>query len=423
MDSKKLSLLLKNKKTQNFFIYGLGQAFNLISPLAVIPYIVAVCGEAGLGKQALGFNLALFLILIVDYAFDVKGTKEAAEKRDDKEQLEKLLNTTIFTKGVLFIGVTVIFLALVYTVPFFSGEKLLFILSLSMVLGQVFIPVWFLQGTEHYTAASIINICSKGLYLILVYSFISTKEDYIYVNLFLGGCALVFNIAGLAFIIRKYSFRISPPRFSEIITLLKADFSFCVSQLFLSLRQLSPIYIITGFLGYGAAGQYRILEQVIATSRTFIQVFLRYFFPIACYKVAENAKAGFRFWKRYSGYGLLVVTAAMAVMATMPEQVLHFFNDSAKSVNEMKAPFLLMLFVPVVMAASTALEQLMFIIGRNSIYIKIVIAVTIITMGLLFAVLDRFGIMGVVATFILAELLLIGLYFKNSYLHLSHKTN
>ncbi len=423
MNIKKLPLLLKNKKTQNFFIYGLGQAFNLISPLVVIPYIVAVCGEEGLGKVGLGFALSLFLILIVDYAFDVKGTKEASEKRDDRQQLEKLYVSTIFTKCLLFLAVVVIFLALVFFVPFFSEEKMLFTLSLSIVLAQVFTPVWFLQGTEQYTAASIFNICSKGLYLVLVYVFISTEGDYVYVNLFLGGSSFVFNIVAVVFIMNKYSFKIFVPDLNEVIALLKADLSFCLSQLFLSARQLLPIALVSYFLGYYIAGQYKIIEQVISSFRTFIQVFLRYFFPIVCYKVAENPKKGFRFWKNYSSYNFTLVLAAMAVIAMMPERVLYFFTASSVSVNELKPVLLLSLFVPALMAVSTSLEQLMFVADRNKAYIRIVISVTIISVVSMFPVLSEFGIIGLIATFIATELLLIGLYFKNSYLHLSHKTS
>lgn len=401
----------------------MGQAFNLIGPLVVIPYIISICGEEGLGKVSLGFALSLFLILIVDYAFDIKGTKEASQKRDDGPQLEKLFITTIFTKCMLFLVVVAILLILIFFIPFFSNEKLLFTLSMSIVLAQVFNPVWFLQGTEMYTAASLIGISSKCLYLILVFVFVSTKEDYVFVNLFLGGSTLAFNIAGLIFIMNKYSFKISVPDLREIGSILKADFSFCLSQLFLSVRQLSPFVLVSYFLGYYTTGQYKIIEQVITLFRTFIQVFLRYFYPIVCYKVAENLNAGFRFWKNYSSYGLLCVLAATAVIALMPEQFLYFFNSSSKSVQELKPSLLLTLFLPLLMAVSLPLEQLMFITGRNSIYIKIVIAVTIINVGLIITFLNDYGIIGIIGAYIFAELLLIGFYFKNSYLHLSHKTN
>jgi len=420
MDLEKLSLLLGNKKTKNFFIYGLGQAINVVSPLLVIPYVIAVCGEDGFGKVGLGFSLSLFLILIVDYAFDVKGTKEASEKRDNRLQLEKLYIRTIFIKCLLLLPVVLLFLLLIFFVPLFSEEKLLFTLSLSIVVAQAFTPIWFFQGTEQYTAASILNICSKGLYLILVYTFITSKTDYVYVNLFLGGSAFLFNIAGMVYIIGKYSFRIMLPGFKDVTAILRGDFSFCLSQLFLSARQLLPVGLISYFLGYEFTGQYKILEQVITSSRTFIQVFQRYFYPIVCYKMAENVKEGTLFWKKYSSYNFLLVVVVMIAIAFMWKDVLYFFNASPKSVGELQFVFLLSLFVPVLMSVSLPLEQLMFITGKERSYTKIVFTVTTINIALVLSVLNIFGIMGVIITMIATEVLFISLYFKNSYLHLSH---
>ena len=75
---------------KNFFIYGLGQVFNLISPLIIAPLVIAKCQDSGYGKVGLGFAMALFLILIVDYAFDIKGIKSVSENRHESNVLEQL---------------------------------------------------------------------------------------------------------------------------------------------------------------------------------------------------------------------------------------------------------------------------------------------------------------------------------------------
>ena len=97
MVKEKIHLLINDKNKRNFFIYGVGQVFNLISPLIVAPLVIIECQEAGYGKVGFGFAMSLFLILIVDYAFDIKGTKAASENRHENKVLEKLFSTTIFT--------------------------------------------------------------------------------------------------------------------------------------------------------------------------------------------------------------------------------------------------------------------------------------------------------------------------------------
>ena len=77
-------LFTNNKKLKDFLIYGFGQAVNLISPLLVIPYLVSICGEEGLGKIGVGFSLALIAIVLVDYGSYINGTKEISINIDIK---------------------------------------------------------------------------------------------------------------------------------------------------------------------------------------------------------------------------------------------------------------------------------------------------------------------------------------------------
>lgn len=423
MNLKKLSVLVKDRKKQNFFIYGLGHAFNLLSPLVIIPYIIALFGEDGFAKVSLGFTMALFLMLIVDYAFDIKGTKEAAENRDNKGKLEELLSFTVFTKSVIFIPVAAVVTLVLYTIPFFAEERMLFLLSLALVLAQVFNPIWFLQGIEQFTIASVLNIGSKTLYLILVYTLVKGGNDYIYINFFLGISALLFNVGTLIYIKFKYRFTAVKPDLKEVGAVLKADFSFCTSQLFLSIRQLSPVWLITYFSGYYIAGQYKIIEQIITLFRTAIQVFLRYFYPSVCYKIAQGIREGFSFWKKYSAFGFIMVAASLSIIFIFSDEVLMFFNVSEETIITLGTIFKAALLIPLLMAVSLPLEQLMFIADKHKAYIRITMAVTVINVVAMMAVLSLgYGIQGIILSLIVSDLLLIMLYFKNSCLYLSNKT-
>lgn len=413
--------IARDKKKQNFVIYGLGHAFNLISPLLVVPYIVRVCGEEGLGKTGLGFALALFLILVVDYAFDIKGTKEVAENRDNSAKLKAILNTTIATKILLFTITAAIVLALVNLAPFFREEKTLFLFSMAIVLAQVFNPVWFLQGVEKFVPASMVNIGSKITYVVLVYAFINNNQHYVLVNLFLGLSSFVFNIAGLIYILKKFKIPLIKLDFAAIKAILKADFSFCISQLFLSVRQLSPLVLTGYFLGYYAAGQYKIIEQVVTLFRTFIQVYLRFFYPSVCYKISQSVKEGISFWKKYTTYNTALITVLLITAFIFSDYILMFFNASEETIDNIGGIFRVALFIPLLMSVSLPLEQLMFINNKNRIYIRIAIAVTVINVAFVALLINTHGIPGIIVSLIVAELLFIALYTINARTQLNLK--
>jgi O-antigen/teichoic acid export membrane protein len=414
MNLKALLKSFNSKSKQNFLIYGLGQAFNLLSPLIVAPFVVLVCKVDGFGKVGLGFALALFLILIVDYAFDIKGTKEVSENRLQKEELEKILNRTIFTKIVLFGAALIIALGIIYFIPFFQDEKRLFLFSLSIVFAQVFSPNWFLQGIENFTFFSLVNICAKTTYVILVFSLVNSPEDYVYVNLFLGASTLFFNVFGLVLIKIKYQFKIKYPNFYEVKFILKNDFFFCISQLFLSVRQLSPLILAGFFLGYGTAGLYKVMEQIITLVRTFIQVFLKFFFPRLCYIVMEDTAEGLHFWKRYTLINAVLLSFFLALIFIFSEQVLGFFNISEKLIQPLNAVFKLSLVVSLLMSLSLPLEQLMFVFNNNKTYIRVTIIVTIVNLTLIMQLINTFQLYGIITALIISEILFIGFYYKIS---------
>jgi len=162
---------IKNK----FLIYSIGQGFNLVSPIIIAPYIISVCKLDSFGKIGLGFAFSLFLILIVDYAFDIKGTKKISESRNSYEQLHHQLVITLFTKVVLVVIAFLIAFLIISFVPMFSTERTLFFLSFTIVFAQVFNPTWFLQGLEDFKTSSLINILSKSTYLIMVFLFVKQK--------------------------------------------------------------------------------------------------------------------------------------------------------------------------------------------------------------------------------------------------------
>lgn len=404
---------LVNKNKKNFLVYGIGQAFNLVSPIIISPYIISVCGIDSFGKIGLGFSLSLFLILIVDYAFDIKGTQRVAENRDNLVELRKILYNTLYTKGILLIIALIIALLLIYSLPLFYFERKLFLLSFIIVFAQVFNPIWYLQGLEDFKTSSLLNILSKSTYVLLIFFFIVKKDDYIYVNFLLGISSFIFNIIGLSYIIKNKKLKFLNPKIHTVKLTLKNDFSFCISQLFLSLRQLSPLFLTSYFFGYNLAGQYKVVEQIISFFRTLIQVYLKYFFPRLCYLLTFSEAQAISFWKKYRLILLIGVISAVVIIYYFIIDIILYFNISIKQNLSLPNLMKLSLIIPILMVFSLSFEQLMFGFNRNNKYIQITIIVTVINLLLLLILPYYFNLFGVIISIILSEICFIFFYFKS----------
>jgi O-antigen/teichoic acid export membrane protein len=412
MIKEKLKIHLNDKNKRNFIIYGIGQSFNLVTPLAITPFIIAKCGSDGLGKVGLGFALALFLILIVDYAFEVKGVKQVAENSTNKNNLSKLFSLGITTKFTLFIFSSCFTLLLINTILFFKEEKALYFISVSIVFAQVFNPIWILQGLQDFLALSIINILSKIIYVIMVLVFICSKSDYIYVNLYLGISNFTIYVLGLLYLTKKHQIQYNIPSKRNIFNVIKSDFTFCISQLLLSTRQLSPLLLTSYFLGYSVGGQYRIIEQFITLFRTFIQVFLRFFYPETCKRYLNNSISGINYWKKVIKINFVIVFVLLGVIFCFSESILLYFNIEGSTLTVLNNLLRFALIVPFLMAFSLPLEQIILVSGKNKYYIRTTFFVTAINVILIYLLIQTFELNGVLSSLIIAEVLFILLYYQ-----------
>lgn len=395
---------------KNFVIYGIGQIINLVSPLLVVPYLVAICEKEGLGKIGVGFSFALILNVLVDYGSYINGTKEISINRNNPEIIKKKIVSIYVMK--LFLTVILLFAALVliYFVPFFNKEQAVFFFSFLYVIGQLINPTWIFQGLENYKWISFINIISKIIYVAGVFIFIHKKDDYIYANAYLGLGLIISSLIGLASLIKKYNLRFYNNVAKDALQLLKEEFSLTFSQLFLSFYQYLPIMIISYVGGNGMAGQYRIIEQIIMTFRTYLQMFFNFIYADVCLQIHLNLKKGIYNWLKYNGLNYLFVLSLVFIAFVLTEQILLYFNIPSNELESMAFFFRLGLIIPIFMAISFALKQLLFALDRNRVYIHITIGSSVFSLLVFFLLVKNIGLQGAFIATIIIELLVIIAY-------------
>jgi O-antigen/teichoic acid export membrane protein len=402
--------VLQNNRIKNFVIYGIGQVVNLVSPLLVMPYLVAICEKEGLGKIGVGFSFALIFIVLVDYGSYINGTKEISINRNNLEIIKRKIVSIYVMK--LFLIVILLFLAflLINFVPFFNKEQAVFFFSFSYVIGQLINPTWIFQGLENYKWISFMNIISKVIYVASVFIFIRKKEDYMYVNAYLGLGLIISSVIGLISLIKQYDLRFYKSVAKDAVLLLREEFSLTFSQLFLSFYQYLPIMIISYVGGNGMAGQYRIIDQIIMTFRTYLQMFFNFTYAEVCLQIHMNLKNGISHWLKYNGVNYLFVLVLAIIAFVFTEQILLYFNIPLNDLEAMVFFFRLGLIIPIFMAISIALKQFLFALGLNKEYINITIGSSIFSLFVFLLLVKNIGLQGAFIATIIIEIMVIVLY-------------
>lgn len=399
------------KQFSNLIIYGFGQGFSLIVPLLIMPYIVGLCGIDGQGKISISLGIAYFLIVIIDYGVDIVGVKEISVNRDDAEKLKSIISTAYCARFLLLCAVLVLASVVFFTIPFFYKEKTLFFLCLPILIGQFINPTWVYQGIEHYKWIAFLNIFSKVIYATGIFIFIRVPGDYIYANMWWGIGGITANAIAFLYLRKKYRLSFNDTDKHKIREYLKANFSFFFSQLFVSAQFYLPIILIGFISNDSVAGKYSIVDRVINMFKTYLTVFFSFVYPRVCYLAEENVKEGMRFWKRYNGLNLTAIVFGILVMFYFAEPIISYFK--ANEVTEIAGYLRFGLIVPLLLAISMPLKQLLLGFGRQKLYIRLTMILVLFN-GLLLAILLYFyGVYGVLASLIITEVITAGVYAYN----------
>lgn len=403
--------LIRSKQNINLMIYGLGQAFNLVTPLLVVPYIVSICGVENFGKTSIAMALSFFAMVFIDYGSDIIGVKEAAVNREDHDRLEQTFIATFSAKFVLLLGVTVVISAIFWLVPYFNSEEKMFFLGLPILAGQFLNPTWFLQGIENFKWITILTIISKFIYLFGIFFCVHEKSDYVYINLWWGIGTVVANSIALYYLVTTHRFSFSNTNKADVVALLKGNFSMFFSQIFVSLQMYAPIMLI-GFFGNNLmAGQYKIIDQIVVIFKTYIYLFFNFVYPRVCFLLEKSVKEALHFWKNYNGANFVFILLSMAGIYCFSDLAVSYFTKThVEAIGDMLK---FAVFIPLALSISIPLKQLLLGFNKQRLYIRTTMIMVVGNLLGMVLLLPYFGIYGILITLLATEIATIAVYYYN----------
>ena len=403
-----LKKIVFHEQFQKLSVYGFGQLFNLVTPLLVVPYIVSICGEENFGKTAVGMAICFFLIVFIDFGSDIIGVREVAVNREKHQELNKIFTTTYAVKAIILVAVLLITSILIVSIPFFKTEKTMFFLGFSVLVGQFINPTWFLQGIENVKWITVLNIISKSIYLIAIYTLIKQESDYVFVNLWWGIGMIIANLFVFALILNKYQFSFSNLNITEVRKHIRNDFSMFSSQIFVSLQMYAPVVLISYFGSNLMAGQYRIVEQIIVIFKTYIFLFFNYVFPKVCYLLEKDYKKGMRNWKIYNGVNFVFVILGMTLFFVFSYEIVSYFNPTNRYV--LSSLLEVAVFIPVLLAISIPLKQLVLGYNFKKFYVSLTSIMVVFNLLAIVLILPYYQVYGVFYSLIATDLIIIIFY-------------
>jgi PST family polysaccharide transporter len=113
----------------NFFSLSILQVATYLAPLITLPYLVRVLGPSRFGLVELAHAIAVYLVILTDYGFNLSATREISLCRNDPRRLSEIFSAVMLLKLLLTVASFFALVAAVFAVPRLRGDWPVYLLT------------------------------------------------------------------------------------------------------------------------------------------------------------------------------------------------------------------------------------------------------------------------------------------------------
>ena len=272
----------------NFSWLFLLQVASYLFPLMTIPYLARVIGADGLGKIAVAAVVSSWVYTISDWGFKYTATRDMARIISDKQAMAFLYSNVIYAKMLLFSICLLVILIASFFVPFLRDESMLLFFSLLIVLGKILLAEWFYQSMGKMKYITMFNVFVRILFSLLVFLFITKKEDYYIQPLFLSSGFLISGIFSFLLMYKKWEITFQKSSLFSVIQLLRSGFPVFLSGFMPNLYNSFSQCLLFYEGGSSASGSYDVGNKFFTFANQLLSVVSVVFFPFLSQKISAH---------------------------------------------------------------------------------------------------------------------------------------
>jgi len=248
-------------------------------PLITYPYLIRVLGEETYGLVIFAQAVVGYLLILVQFGFNISATKEISIYRNNKKKLSEIVSSVLLIKSGLFILSAAILSLLILIIPKLHDYKTLFFLTLWLCLYDIIFPIWYFQGIEKMKYITYITLISRLTFLVLIFVLIHGPSDYLFIPVINGIGSLLAGVTSLFIIYRIYHVKLIIPPFSKLKHYFADSVSIFISNISVHLY-LATNKILAGiFLGLSDVAYYDLAEKLLNLLKLPVTIVSQVLFP------------------------------------------------------------------------------------------------------------------------------------------------
>ncbi len=388
--------------TGNYISLLVIQATNLLLPIVTFPYLIRVLGVDQFGLIMLAQAVCLVLYVCVDFGFSLTATRRISLVKGDLKVMSRLFSTVLSSK--LFIATVVFFLYVIF-IHLSQQEavnRLIYLWSYLMVVGQALFVDWFFQGIEKMKLMAILSFIAKAIFTILIFIFVQEESDLVKVPIYHG---LGFIVAGILSILISLKYTsIVRPSVTVAKELFSESSSVFISNLGARAINTIPVFFLGLYINDAAVGVYSSMEKLITTTKGIFVSLYQALYPWLSKQTAQKQR---EYVFKMMPAVILGASILMIPFFIFGDKLLTFlYNDT--TINE-NAYLFYILTVNLLLSSLFLLfvAQYFPAAGYFKIRLKIIVFSAIIGISLGSVFIYKFQLVGAVLTAVIMEAALV----------------
>lgn len=291
MSFMKGSLILKN-----FISLSAAEIISKIISVITFAYLARILSPGGFGVIGFAAAYISYFILIVDFGFELYGTREIAKNKEDSN---RLVNSIISIRIILSLFVFAILSVSSFVFVKDSLNRLAVVIAGLNLFVTAFSMNWYFYGIQKMKYVSIRQILTSIINLILIVLFVKNKDDVL-LAIFISGLAGLINSLWLLVIYNrsfgKFLLQIDSGFIGKII---KDAAPLMLSSIMITIYYNLDMVILGFMKTEQEVGIYSAAVKIFLIGNVSYNLLLKSFFPGLSKNEFNMAKDFFKTFKSY----------------------------------------------------------------------------------------------------------------------------
>ncbi|TBR16103.1 flippase [bacterium] len=369
------------------------QAVTYILPIIILPYLFRIIGAEKFGLISFAQAFVQYFMILTDYGFSISATKEISLCRDEHAKVCKVFSSVMTAKIILAFLSILSMGIIVYFIPKFRNDWVVYVFSFGAVIGNTIFPVWFFQGKEKMKHIAELNIIGGIVYAAFIFIYVRKPGDYIMVPLINSSVFMITGIMGQYIVFRRFMVSFKFPGYKNIHQQLKAGWDIFISVVAINAYTTTRIFTVGLLTNNAVTGFYSIAERIANIFQTFpLNSFSQALFPRLSKIFHKNKAKALKIMHRVQHITINIALICLPIVFIISPLLVRvicggFYRETILSLR--------ILLISILFISANAFRvQFLLVCGKTAIYSRIHVIMAMIGLPLMFLLVSSFSYVG-----------------------------